>query len=254
MKRMGLGRYARQHDIAEIGDAGQALLCASTVLVAGCGGLGGPLLYALAGAGVGTLRFADGDTVARTNLNRQFLFTEDDIGKNKARAAYERLHRFNPDIRLVPHPYAVTAESAPSLVAGCDAVALAVDSMATRLMLNAACVSAGVPLADGGVDGLCGTLATVVPGQTPCLCCLYGGMEPGAHKPEAFAPVVTAIAALEAQLVALMLLRQENPLLGKLLLFDGRSLSLEAAPVLRQPNCPVCGRSGADVSPSEPRG
>lgn len=241
MNDIAAARYSRQLPIPIIGSEGQRLLSNATVLVVGCGGLGSTLLYALAGAGVGTLRFADGDVVDASNLNRQFLHTVDDIGKNKAVSAKEKLARFNPDIRLEPFADFITQENAAALLDGCDMAALAVDSIPTRLVLNHALLRANITFVDGGVDGLSGTLLPVVPGQTACLACLYGGAPASERTPSSFAPVVSVVSALEAQIVLLTLLGQPNPLLGKLLVFDGTRMTFDTLPLLRRPNCKICG-------------
>ena len=246
MNRAQRERYSRQLPIPMVGEAGQRKLNHATALVVGCGGLGSALLYALAGAGVGRLRFADGDTVALSNLNRQFLHGVDDIGKNKALSAYEKIARFNPDIQLEPCQGYVNEENAPALIQGCDIVMLAVDSRASRRTLNRALVAGGIPFVDGGVNGLSGTVMAVLPRQTPCLECLHGGPRNRADAAPAIASVVTAVSALEAQLGLLLLLGQPNPLENALLLFDGAKLTLETIPLRRNPGCPVCGQGAAD--------
>ncbi len=239
MNTLHLERYSRQLPI--IGEDGQRRLNAATALVVGCGGLGSALLYALAGAGVGRLRFADGDTVALSNLNRQFLHTMEDIGKNKAQSAYEKLSRFNPDIQLEPYPTYITEENAQSIMDGCDIALLAVDSRASRRVLNRGLVNAGIPFVDGGVNGFSGTVMSVLPGQSACLECLHGGPKNRETAAPALASVVTTISALEAQLGLLLLLGQQNPIPDALLLFDGAKLTLETIPLRRTPGCPVCG-------------
>ena len=235
-------RYERQILLPEIGEAGQQKLLTSSTLVVGCGGLGSTLLYCLCGMGVGRIGFCDGDVVSRSNLNRQFLHTVSDIGRNKAQSAYEKLSAFAPELLLEPYTEALTEENAVEIVSRYDVVVLAVDSLAARLTINRACVAAQKPLIDGGINGLNGTMLTVRPGKTACLACLYGETIPLKKQIPSFAPVVSCISALEAQSVANVLLDLPNPTDGRLLLFDGASMTTEFVSIGRNSNCPVCGR------------
>lgn len=234
-------RYERQILLPEIGEAGQRKLARSSVLVVGCGGLASTLLWCLCGMGVGRIGFCDGDVVSRSNLNRQFLHTPRDVGRKKAQSAYEKLSAFAPEITLEPIGEHLTRENAEAVVSGYDLVALAVDSLPARLLVNEACVRADVPMIDGGVNGMHGSLTTVLPGKTACLCCLYGGMEPPAGPIPSFAPVVSAVSAMEAQACADVLLGLPNPSEGTFVLYDGAALTLDHVRVRRREDCPVCG-------------
>ncbi len=235
------GRFSRQVILPEIGESGQETLLRSSVLVVGCGGLGSTLLYCLCGMGVGRIGFCDGDVVSRSNLNRQFLHTPRDIGRKKAQSAYEKLKAFAPELTLEPMPFDLTAENAESTVSGYDLVLLAVDTLSARLAVNRACVSARIPLVDGGVNGMHGTLFTVEPGDTACLECLFGGVKPNDAPIPSFAPVVSMVSAMEAQAAANALLGKPNPSCGTMLLFDGASLAIEKVPVQKRDDCRICG-------------
>ena len=147
---MELERYRRQLAIPEIVEEGQHKLAASSVLVVGAGGLGGPLLYALAGAGVGRLVVVDGDTVSLSNLNRQFLFDQADLGRPKAEAAARRLSAFNPDLRVEGVEAWLDEKTGMELLADCQLAVAAVDNLPARLALNAACAKRKIPLVNGG--------------------------------------------------------------------------------------------------------
>lgn len=239
------GRHARQILLPQIGEAGQKRLSQAALFVVGCGGLGSALLYDLTAMGVGRIGFADDDAVSESDLNRQFLYTTADIGRKKAPVTAERLSALDPGVTLAPVCRRVTAENAAALVDGYDAVLLAVDNLETRLAVNAACHRLGLPLIDGGVDGFHGSMTLVVPEKTACLACLYGDAPkksaPKKRPIAAFAPVVTAISALEAQAAALTLLGLCEPLLGKTFFFDGGSLTLDAVRIRPVDGCPVCG-------------
>jgi molybdopterin-synthase adenylyltransferase len=236
-------RYERQMLLPEIGKAGQEKLLASSVLVVGCGGLGSTMLYCLCGMGVGRIGFCDGDVVSLSNLNRQFLHSVADIGRNKAESAFEKLSAFAPELQLEPCGEALTEENAAGIISRYDVVVLAVDSLSARLTVNRACMQAHKPLIDGGIHGLNGTLLTVRPGKTACLACLYGEAAPPTTPIPSFAPVVSCISAWEAQSVANVLLCLPNPTDGRLLLLDSATLTTEFVSIGRNPACPVCGQT-----------
>ncbi|NLI53256.1 MAG: HesA/MoeB/ThiF family protein [Clostridiales bacterium] len=235
-------RYERQIALPEIGEAGQARLLASSALVVGCGGLGSTLLYCLCGMGVGRIGFCDGDVVSASNLNRQFLYTPADVGRKKTEAAHKRLRAFAPEPTLEPLDAFVTPDNAPSLVSRYDVVLLAVDAIPARLAVNHACVEAGVPLVDAGVDGFHGSLFTVRPGKTACLGCLYSASAPEQPAVPSFAPIVSVVASLQAQCAANILLNLPNPTDGRMLLFDGAAMATEFVTIARNPRCPICGK------------
>lgn len=235
-------RYARQIVLPGIGESGQKKLLRSSALVVGCGGLGSVLLYCLCGMGVGRIGFCDGDLVSRSNLNRQFLHTPRDIGRQKTLSAYEKLKAFAPELTLEPLPFHLTRENAAETVSGYDIVLLALDSVGARLTANEACVRRNIPLVDGGVSGMNGTLFTVRPGKTACLACLYAGTKMPDEPSPSFAPIVSMVSAMEAESCANILLGLDNPSDGNLLLFDGVSLSIDRARIQKSERCAVCGK------------
>lgn len=238
---MNARRYERQIILPQIGESGQAKLSASSALVVGCGGLGSTLLYDLCGIGIGRIGFCDGDIVSLNNLNRQFLHTPADIGRSKAQSAYDKLHAFAPELILEPHEFSLTLETALKLIPRYDVVLLAVDTIESRLTVNRACVQARVPLTDAGVHGLNGSVYTYRPGKTACLACFYGDLSPTQTEPiPSFAPIVSAVSSLEAQCAANILLGLPNPADGRMLLFDGASMTTEFVSISKNPRCPVC--------------
>lgn len=239
-------RYARQ--LALLGAEGQEKLARARVLVVGAGGLGSPLLSYLAAAGVGTLTFVDEDRVAESNLNRQILYAETDLGRSKAGQAAERLAALNRTARLTPIAARFTGENGPALVAGSDLVALALDNRETRLLANRLCVAAGRPLVDGGIDGWSGYVTAVVPGKTPCLSCWFEKRKPGGRAPVSLGPMAGVIGSMEALAVLQMLLGRPGPA-GRLMLFDGSEWTLSPLGAGRRPDCPACGNRG-EAAPS----
>ena len=156
-------RYEGLIRIPEIGTAGFAKLQSAAVLVVGAGGLGCTALSCLAGLGVGAIRVADRDRVERKNLDRQFLYAERDVGRFKAEAAAERLREMNAGVSLDARACEFNEETAADLLKGVTLAMAAVDNRETRLVMNRLCAAAGVPLINGGVRGLLGSVQQVRP-------------------------------------------------------------------------------------------
>ncbi len=231
-------RYARQ--AALFGEEGQKKLSCARVLVLGAGGLGSPLLYYLVAAGVGNLTVVDDDRVSESNLNRQILYTEADLGYWKAERAAECLRALNGTVRVTPVTARFTEQNGPSMVAGSDLVALALDNRETRLLANRLCVAQGKPLVDGGIDGWSGYVTTVAPRQTPCLSCWFENRRTGGHVTVSLGPMAGIIGSMEALAVVENLLGRTGPA-GKMLLFNGSEWTFSPLGIGRRPDCPVCG-------------
>lgn len=156
-------RYLRNHDA--ISEAEQAILAQKRVLVVGCGGLGGYVIECLARIGVGYLRVVDGDVFDETNLNRQLLSSNMNLGRPKTLAAQQRVMAVNPLVEVEAFQSLLTAENAVQLLEGCDVAVDALDNVPTRLLLQQAAGSAGIPLVHGAVAGWIGQVCVVQPGQ-----------------------------------------------------------------------------------------
>jgi len=232
-------RYIRQLNISEIGPNGQNRLRSSSVLVVGAGGLGSILLFCLAGTGVGRIGISEFDTVSESNLNRQFLFNTEDIGKNKLSCALSVLQKLNPDVLYEPYS-AITSQNAQSIVKNYDVVVSAVDNLKVRLILNEACCQCGIPLVNGSIEAMGGLVNTVHPGENACLECIYGGVSDYTCTPASFAPVVSTVSALMAQETLLLLLGQTDPLKNHILHIDARNMEFLKLPSSQSPDCPVC--------------
>jgi len=239
-------RYARHLVLAEIGGPGQQKLAAARVLIVGAGGVGGPAALYLAAAGVGTLGLVDPDTVALSNLQRQILFTGEDIGRPKVEAGAMRLTALNPNVRIEPHPMPLTTDNAADLIAGHDLVVDGTDDFATRFAVNAACVAAGVPLVSGALGRWSGQVG-VFTGR-PCYQCLVPEIPPDAETC-ARVGVVGALAGVIGAMVALEAIKlitdAGQPLVGKLMLYEGLSATTRTVRITPDPACPVCGGSGS---------
>ncbi len=232
-------RYARQ--IPVVGEEGQARLATSDFLVVGAGGLVSPILYALVGAGVGKIRILDPDVVAISNLNRQFLHREEDVGREKVVSAAEKLSAFNSAVQIEPIAQRLTAENAQGFLKGMDLAVLAVDNLEARLTMNAACVALSIPFIEGGIDCFSGLVMAVEPGVTPCLACVQQpGQKP--KTPSSLGAMAGIIGAMEATLAIQLLLGMPNSIANQLLFFDALDFSLEAIPIFKDPECKICGR------------
>ena len=169
-------RYSRQMML--FGEEGQELLKEATIFIAGAGGLGSPVSMYLAVLGVGTIILADNDTVERTNLNRQILHAERDIGRKKAVSAGETLEGLNPDITVKAIDTTIDAATIRSLTDKADGIVDALDNYPTRYLLNGIAVERGIPLFHGGISGFFGQATTIIPGITPCLRCIFPNPPP----------------------------------------------------------------------------
>lgn len=237
-------RYTRQLGLSGFGVEGQARIGEAKVLVIGAGGLGCPAIAALAEAGVGSLGIADGDAVEVSNLNRQFLYTPEDLGRPKAECAGLWVKRFRPDCRVKVWTCAFGREELEREALAYDLVLSCVDSMETRALVNQVCVNLGIPLVDGAIDGMYGTVQAVFSREAPCLVCVNPGKAGPAHISVSFGPVAMVIGALEAKL-ALQYLAGLIGGPGGLYSFDGESMTLEEIPAAKNPGCAICGKGPA---------
>ncbi len=239
-------RYSRQIILPQVGGAGQERLKAARVLVVGAGGLGSPALLYLAAAGVGTLGVCDGDTVDPTNLQRQVIHGTPDVGRPKVDSAAEAVRRLNPEVSVCRHPERLTAANALEVLAGYDVVVDGTDTFPSKFLVNDACVAANVPYVFSGILGFEGQILTVVPGEGPCYRCFFREPPPPGSVPTCaqagiLGPVAGVMGSLQALEVLKLLLGIGDPLVGRLLLFDGLGLSFRELRIHRDPCCPACG-------------
>ena len=250
-----LMRYARQILLDGVGEEGQERLRASRVLVVGAGGLGVPAASYLAAAGVGTLGIADSDTIAASNLPRQVVYAQSDIGLSKIQRLKERLLANNPDIEVPEHPR-VTDDNAQDIVTEYDLVADGCDNFPTRYRVNVACARAHKPLVSGALSRFTGQLAAFAPGG-PCYQCVFPEMPD--HAPVQgcvdggiLGPMAGLLGCWQALEVLKQLLDLPGRLDGELMIFDGLAYRNRRIRFDRAPACLTCadafsgGRHGAD--------
>jgi len=237
-----LARYNRQITISGWGKEGQEKLKKAKVVVAGAGGLGSAILIYLAAAGVGHIRVIDCDKVETTNLNRQVLFSDQDIGRRKALVAAERLEFLNYDIRVEPIVDVIGADNVSDLVA--DYLIIdAMDNRPARFLLNRVAVQRKSPLFHGAVYAWEGRVTTIIPDETPCLQCLYQGVIPG--KPPVVGVTPAVIGSIQAAEAIKYLLGVGELLTGRLLMYDGLAMTFSEMRVKKDPDCPECGTRNA---------
>ena len=236
-------RYARHLVLSEVGGPGQQKLARARVLIVGAGGVGGPASLYLAAAGVGTIGLVDADTVSLSNLQRQIQFATADIGRSKVEAGAERLKAINPHVAVQTHAEMLSVDTAADLVADYHIVLDGTDDFATRFAVNAACVAAGVPLVSGALGRWDGQVA-VFEGR-PCYQCLVPDTPPDAETCSrvgvvgALAGVIGTMAALE---VVKLITGAGEPLIGRLLLYDGLHATARTVKIAADPSCPVCSK------------
>ncbi|HOV68173.1 MAG TPA: HesA/MoeB/ThiF family protein [Methanoregulaceae archaeon] len=232
-------RYSRQ--ILSFGEEGQVRLKRAHIVIAGAGGLGSPVAIYLAVAGVGRLTLIDHDRVEATNLNRQVLHGDADLGRPKVESGAGRLRALNPSIQVEGRRVTITEENVADLVGQADGIVDAMDNYPVRFLLNRVAYMRGIPLFHGAVRGFHGQATTCVPGQGPCLACLFPDV-----PPEVVVPVVGVtpgvIGCIQATEVIKYLTGEGELLTGRLLLWDGLAGRMEEIVAAPRTGCPICGR------------
>lgn len=242
-----LERYARHIILKEIGGAGQTKLLQSHVAIIGAGGIGSPAIQYLSAAGVGKLTVIDDDEVALSNLQRQVLFTEADIGHPKAQAAQTAIGRLTPDVKIIPVIERLTAQNGESLLAGADAILDGCDNFATRLAVSDAATRLRIPLISAAVGQFEGQLAVYRGWEAdkPCYRCLVGNDPDRADTSCADQGVIGALTGIVGSLAALEAIRALVPFgedsAGKLLIADLMALRFRTLTLPKDGGCHACG-------------
>lgn len=235
-----LERYDRQLRIARLGVEGQRRLKGASVLVAGVGGLGCSSALGLAMAGVGRLVLVDRDRVELSNLNRQALYSVEDLGRPKAEVAARRLRELNPEVEVEGLELEIGPDNVEGLVRGVDLVVDGQDNFETRLLLNDECLRQGKPFIHAAIYGMEGRLMTVVPGRGPCLRCLVPSPPPPMERVPALGATVMAVGALQAAEAVKLIAGVGEPMVGYMLVLDLESMEAFKVQVRRNPKCPAC--------------
>ena len=247
-----LDRYSRHIIMDEIGPEGQAALLDAAVLVVGAGGLGSPVLQYLAAAGVGHLGIVDDDIVERSNLQRQVVHADADVGRPKVESAREFVADRNPDVDVTTHERRVDADTVTDLVADYDLVVDASDNFPTRYLINDACVLADTPVSHGAIYRFEGQVSTFTGGE-PCYRCLFPEAPPDGAVPDCATTGVLGalpgtVGTIQATETIKLLTGFGETLAGRLVAYDAADLSFEKVTIRPNPSCPVCGEDPSVTS------
>lgn len=238
-------RYSRHIILPQVGGKGQKKLLNSKVLVIGAGGLGSPASLYLAAAGVGKIGIVDYDHVDISNLHRQILFSEKDLGRPKTEAAKEALERVNPDVEVIPYQTVLTSENAIEIIEPYDLVVNGSDNFPTRYLVNDACVFLKKPLVDASVLMFEAQVTVFDAQRGPCYRCLYPtppppGEVPSCQEAGVLGSLTGWVGALQATEAIKLLLGIGDPLIGRLLLVDALNMEVHYLKFDKKPDCPVC--------------
>lgn len=236
-----LERYDRQIMLPEIGVEGQKRLLESRIMVAGAGGLGSPISIYLAAAGIGTIKIIDHDRVSLSNLNRQVMHGDDDIGKYKVDSARESLLNLCSRTNIETIHEKITEENASDLASDCDLIVDAMDNIETRYILNKAAINRNIPFIHGAVNGFEGRAMTVVPGKSACLRCTHKGPAPAPSTFPVIGVTPGVIGTIQATESIKALLGIGTLLCNRLLIFDGLHTKWSEFKIKRNPDCDQCG-------------
>ncbi len=249
-----LDRYKRHLFLDEVGTDGQHRLLDSAVLLVGAGGLGSPASLYLAGAGVGTLGLVDFDRVDSSNLQRQVLYTTQDVGRPKVEAAAERLNALNPDVKVIQHAERLEASNAERILSDYDVILDGTDTFPSRYLTNDVSVWLGKPLVYGSVLRFDGQVSVFDARHGPCYRCLFPEPPPPELAPSCAEAGVLGvlpgvIGLLQATEVIKLLLGQGRPMYGRLLVYDALAMEFKEFKLPKDPECAVCGPNPSITEP-----
>ena len=241
-------RYSRHLIIPDVGMTGQKRLKNAKVLVIGAGGLGSPALLYLAAAGVGTLGIVEFDEVDESNLQRQIIHGQSDVGRSKAQSAKESLAETNPLVNVVIHEERLDNDNVMELFAGYDLIVDGTDNFATRYLVNDAAVLLGKPYVWGSIYRFDGQASVFWAEHGPCYRCLYpepppAGMVPSCAEGGVLGVLCASIGAIQVNEAIKLLTGIGEPLLGKLMIYDALEMEYRKLPVRKDPDCAICGEN-----------
>ena len=238
-------RYSRHIIMPQVGSAGQRKLLDAKVLIVGAGGLGSPIAIYLTLAGVGTIGIVDFDTVDVTNLQRQILHQNSDIGRSKVQSAYETLKAYNPDVNVILHEEPITSANAFDIIPNYDIVVNGADNFPARYLVNDASYLSNKPLVDGSILLFDGMASVYLPGEG-CYRCLFPTPPPPGEVPSCAEAGVLGmlpgmVGTIQATETVKLILGVGKSLSGRLLLIDALDMDFRTVKLRRNPECPLCG-------------
>jgi sulfur-carrier protein adenylyltransferase/sulfurtransferase len=241
-------RYSRHLIIPDVAMDGQKRLKNAKVLCVGAGGLGSPALMYLAAAGVGTLGIIDFDVVDESNLQRQVIHGQSDIGRSKAESARDSVREINPLVNVVLHTERLDSSNAMSIFAPYDLIVDGTDNFATRYLVNDACVLSGKPYVWGSIYRFDGQASVFWAEHGPCYRCLYPeppppGMVPSCAEGGVLGVLCASIGSIQVTEAIKVLTGVGDPLVGRLMIYDALEMTYRAVKVRKDPECPLCGKN-----------
>ncbi|MCV0400233.1 MAG: ThiF family adenylyltransferase [Nitrosarchaeum sp.] len=250
-----LDKFSRQVMLEEIGYTGQLKLKNAKICVVGTGGLGNPITSRLAAMGVGTLRIVDRDVIELSNLHRQTMFDEDDVGQVKVEVAAKKLQKLNPDCKIEALAISVNEYTALEVVEGCDVVVDALDSVNARYALNKACVKFGIPFVTGAAVGVSGQVFTIIPKTSACYFCMFPDLNedtmPTCSIEGVHPSILSIVGGIEVAEAVKVIMGKKPSLSDKILHIDIENLDFTTTRTFRAEECPVCGSGKQEESVKE---
>jgi molybdopterin/thiamine biosynthesis adenylyltransferase/rhodanese-related sulfurtransferase len=241
-------RYSRHLIIPDVGMTGQKRLKNAKVLCVGAGGLGSPALLYLAAAGVGTLGIVDFDVVDESNLQRQVIHGQSDIGRSKAESARDSIVEINPYVNVIVHQEHLDSDNAMQIFADYDLIVDGTDNFATRYLVNDACVLLGKPYVWGSIYRFDGQASVFWAEYGPCYRCLYPeppppGMVPSCAEGGVLGVLCASIGSIQVNEAIKLITGIGEPLAGRLMIYDALEMTYRSVKVRKDPECPVCGKN-----------
>ena len=247
-----LDRFSRQVMLEEIGYGGQLKLKNAKICVVGVGGLGNPITSRLVAMGVGRLRIIDRDVIELSNLHRQTMYDESDVGQIKVEAATKKLQKLNPDCKIESIAISVNEYNAKEVIDGCDVVIDALDSVNARYALNKACVEKNIPFVTGAAVGVSGQAFTIIPKQSACYYCMFPDLNedtmPTCSIEGVHPSILSLVGGIEVAEAVKIILGKKPSLSERILHIDLENLDFQNTKTFRAEECPICGSGKLEIS------
>ena len=255
LSKKELDRFSRQVMLEDIGYNGQLKLKNAKICVVGIGGLGNPITTRLAAMGIGTLRIVDRDIIELSNLHRQTMFDEDDVGQVKVEVAAKKLQKLNPDCKIEALAISVNDYNALEVIEGCDVVIDALDSVNARYALNKACVKSNIPFVTGAAVGVSGQVFTILPKQSACYYCMFPALDedtmPTCSIEGVHPSILSIVGGIEVAESVKIIIGKKPSLSERILHIDLENLDFNSTRTFRAEECPICGTGKLEVIQKE---
>ena len=247
-----IDRFSRQVMLEEIGYGGQLKLKDAKICVVGVGGLGNPITSRLVAMGIGNLRIIDRDVIELSNLHRQTMYDESDVGQVKVEVASKKLQKLNPDCKIESLAISVNEYNAKEIIDGCDVVIDALDSVNARYALNKACVEKNIPFVTGAAVGVSGQAFTIIPKQSACYYCMFPDLNedtmPTCSIEGVHPSILSLVGGIEVAEAVKIILEKKPSLSDRILHIDLENLDFQNTRTFRAEECPICGSGKLEIS------